>query len=391
MDRPSQRFDQQLFTLKLSELSQEMQIQSASSDRKASYTAIKAGGSLLLKLADGQLALSSDWLDGVDRICREVWKIQAESVTPEFVRDILLPQATMLIEARKGAATSSIGLVARRTGKTGLPTAQRHLTKGINRLRSTMTTKYEIEIRALGHNKAKSLSKAPDPIKPVTGGGIMHSAPKPSEVPANPPLYFPGDLWPKTNLVLLEAQRKFPLRLQMREMCRRIVGEMTPILCEAVRTKRMSGNASLAEGLGGMSDLLHSVLAHNDDSPHSGFSSLSNKAYLLGREVRKSSEWFVLVKAIAAIQSTMDGQDDVSASSKNHKAMQAIARKRTGRPRSDHEREMIEKLKSQGKSWKEIARAVNVQTGQNKSSEAYRALLRSHSPTVKDPGKNVQN
>ena len=48
-----------------------------------------------------------------------------------------------------------------------------------------------------------------------------------------------------------------------------------------------------------------------------------------------------------------------------------------GRPRKDEERKAIRRKKDEGKSWKLIAKEMNSETGQNKTPEAYRALLRS--------------
>lgn len=42
--------------------------------------------------ADGWVPLLCEWMEGVDRICREVWQIQGGTVTHEFVRDVLEPR-----------------------------------------------------------------------------------------------------------------------------------------------------------------------------------------------------------------------------------------------------------------------------------------------------------
>jgi len=71
------------------------------------------------------------------------------------------------------------------------------------------------------------------------------------------------------------------------------------VFSAAVKAGKMKADVVLRENGGGMEDLLHSLLACNDDRPKSGFSSLSDQAYRLGQEVRKSDEWLVLAKAIA--------------------------------------------------------------------------------------------
>ena len=155
MGRTSQRFDRQLFTDKLSELSHEMQAKSVASNRKAGVAARKTGGSLLLNIVDGQLALLNEWVERVDGEVRGVWKIQGETVTPEFVRDVLLPEAMNLIETRKGTVMSSISLMALRTrDAVGLHPAQHHLVMELNKLKARVKTRYGIEARELEYRNA---------------------------------------------------------------------------------------------------------------------------------------------------------------------------------------------------------------------------------------------
>src|SRR5882762_4884869 len=107
----SQKFDRELFTLKLSELSREMQVKSVASNRRAG-----TGGSALLNIVEGQLGLLRDeWLTGIDRIAREVWETQGEAATPDFVRDVLAPEAMTLIEARLGTVKSMAASFAAQT------------------------------------------------------------------------------------------------------------------------------------------------------------------------------------------------------------------------------------------------------------------------------------
>jgi hypothetical protein len=149
---------------------------------------------------------------------------------------------------------------------------------------------------------------------------------KPTEVPASPPTYFPRDLWPQTNVILLEARRKFPHQAQTLELCKHITSEMTPLFYEAVNAGRMKADAVLCEGHGGMEDLLRFLLVHNDDGPHTGFG-LSDQAYTLGKRVRQSDEWFALARAIAdaqhdiigAVQLRTDGKQPESLHAQNSK------------------------------------------------------------------------
>lgn len=146
--------------------------------------------------------------------------------------------------------------------------------------------------------------KLPAPVRTVSTAltSVSVTAPKASQVPHDPPMYFPSDLWPQTNVILLESQRKFPLQTQTLELCRHVTAEMTPVFCEAVRGGKIKASSVLQDGCGGIADLLHSLLVYNDDEPHSGFVSLSDKACRLREEVRKSDEWLALARAIAELQ-----------------------------------------------------------------------------------------
>jgi hypothetical protein len=75
---------------------------------------------------------------------------------------------------------------------------------------------------------------------------------------------------------------------------------MAPLLCKAVKTGNMKASAVHHEGLGGMEDLLHSLLSYNDDGPRTGFG-LSDQTYRLGERVRQSDEWLAQVRAIAEV------------------------------------------------------------------------------------------
>jgi len=153
--RASQRFDRQLFTDKLKELSDQMQAKSVASDRKASVASRETGGSLLLNIVDGQLALLNEWVGGVDRVARGVWEIQCEAITPEFVRDVLLPEAITIIESRRGTVMSSLSLAGlRRHDAVNLHPAQHHLVMELNKLKARVKTRYEIEARELEHRNA---------------------------------------------------------------------------------------------------------------------------------------------------------------------------------------------------------------------------------------------
>jgi hypothetical protein len=178
---------------------------------------------------------------------------------------------------------------------------------------------------------SKKKPKVPRPVELVNtwrGSWLGSHESKPTQVPHDPPIYFPSDLWPQTNVILLKAQRKFPLQTQTLELWKHVTSQMTPLFCEAVKAGKIEAGAVLRERLGGMEDLLHSLLVHNDDGPKGGFSSLSDQAYRLGQKVRQSDEWLALAKAIADAQaaSSHPQNSDETAQIEQSKSMKAAAR-----------------------------------------------------------------
>jgi hypothetical protein len=439
---PSLRFDEKLFDLKMAELLPQMYGLAVDDTPLREALTIQEGseeaprGAYEVQLIDRYFVRLREQLQGIDRIAREVWQIQGEAVTPEFVREILFPKAMGAIDAWLKTHTHTS--VARDT-KDPYPARFRQVAVlEIPKLRREVNARYEIEARELEYQKApaahggpqsrldelgsirgltedatkdttlwlqadpsaeerahvlamqgrladldriitrfmerrgssedasqwsqtvaevlallekarevrgniigKGLAriaarlpqelpgtkptkhpkpKAPSPIKPVnTSAGIRLDSrePKASQVPHDPPIYFPSDLWPQTNVILLEAQRKFPLQTQTLELCKHVTSEMTPLFCEAVKVGKMKAGAMLCEGLGGMEDLLHFLLVHNDDGPHTGFG-LSDKAFRLGQKVRQSDEWLALAKAIAGVQHNGDLRTDAKQAESRH-------------------------------------------------------------------------
>jgi hypothetical protein len=119
----SEKFDRELFTLKLSELSDQMQARIVSSARDAGMPPFETDGLVLLNIVDHQLALAllREWLEGIDRICREVWQIQREALTPEFARDVLVPAAMTLIRPQEAKAKSDLADVVSQMSPCELP------------------------------------------------------------------------------------------------------------------------------------------------------------------------------------------------------------------------------------------------------------------------------
>ncbi len=189
----------------------------------------------------------------------------------------------------------------------GLARLADHLPKGLPGSKVPLVTQAAAPpTQAGGRGIAPAAPKpyrVPAPVRPVstalTSFTLSSREPKPMQIPQGFPAYFPNELKARTAVILAEAVRKFPDRKQMPELCEYVISEMTPIFCEAVQRGTLRADLALSES-GGMGDLLHWLLVHNDDGPKSsGFSSLSDQAYRIEQEARKSEEWLYLARAIA--------------------------------------------------------------------------------------------
>jgi hypothetical protein len=180
--------------------------------------------------------------------------------------------------------------------------------------------------RELPGPKVPLVTQAPAPPKEMGGLGLAPYRPKPTEVP-DLPLYYPNDLKLQTQLILVEAVRKFLDRARTGELCEYVISELTPHFRAAVLLGTLRADQALSES-GGMGALLHSVLVYNDPgTPSSGFSSLSNEAYRLEREVKKSDEWLRLAKAILEAENQRTKQMESSHARKNDRTAQSAESK----------------------------------------------------------------
>jgi hypothetical protein len=170
MSRAGQAFDRELFILKLSELSHQMRIKSAETNINASVVARLAGGSVLEHILDAQAALLSEWVQGVDRIAREVWKIQGGTVTPAFVREVLVPEAMTQIETRASVAKWATDLAT--------PEAETPPPEILNKMvaswaverQAAVANRYEIEVRELEYRNVLTEGLVPEEEKKSNRG-----------------------------------------------------------------------------------------------------------------------------------------------------------------------------------------------------------------------------
>lgn len=298
-------FDEQLYTLKLQEeLVPRMHRDTQERRHKVLSHQRDIGQALagaLPKVADSDIGVIRDYIPEVDRACRETWLSDGNAVAADFIRNVLVHRVFNFIAAREGDSRGNLERLARRCGiGTNLTPALHHLVLSMSKLKSQMATRYEIEAIELykKESQARQVPRAPRPPREVGGFGATHSGAKPTQIPPDFPVYFPAGLKARTAVILAEAVRKFQYQTQTLELCKHVISEMMPLFCEAVKNGTMKASMVFEERLGGMGDLLRSLLVYNDDGPHTGWG-LSDQAYRLQQEARKSDEWLRLTRAIA--------------------------------------------------------------------------------------------
>jgi hypothetical protein len=409
------QFDRSLYEQKLLEPSVRMQNETRQRWRQVQSQIHKRGNiaGLVPSLIDSAFDVLRKYLDEIDRICRDVWRVQGKAETPEFVREVIRDYAVFgAIAARCAGIQGEMTLLARRMRHTNLAPALHHLQREKGHLENIVSNRYEVEARELTYKtalaaeprsqngpsggfeveqqslrgliedaerdtvlwlqadpsaeerlyvygmqaklgelsrivthriegrgsptedgkfseiadevlsllrKAKEVrgsivgrvlarlaerlpqvllrsrpgqvTKAPPPIRPV-GPGLTPYHPKPTEIPPNPPIRFPSDFWPETQLILAKAVREFPDQTKTLGLCKHVVSKMTPVFIAAVEAKAMQAGAVIRENGGGMEDLLHTLLVYNCGH--------ADQRYDLAAKVRNSDEWLNLLEAIKA-------------------------------------------------------------------------------------------
>ena len=488
MGEASGRFDRQLFTLKLSELSREMQPKAIAANRQAGAQS-RGTRSVGLRMLDGQIAVLREWMEGMDRIGREVWQIQGEMLTPAFVREILLPEVLTLIAVRESTVKGQLARMAGRGAvqSSDLYPANHHLAMEINKIKGEIVERYEIEARTLAHRKiskgvsvhpegftgqrpqdvasgrpdaakevAKPKPRVPAPIRPVNTSGGIRLSPETSPSPAGglKPLDYPHEFPPEARdrverekirasrellpastydfkdqevavrcimwifltfageLCAVRSEKGWTLERVQREaeeFLRRVT--ITIVFAkfpgcdrhwisnwngsiESNMERRLKGSPEWAQ----YEELLMADIETKSTTSTSAAKTRStslmpgqfegaphgqvtqSKAETAGR-LRANSN-----RAAKTVDLLLDafGRSDTEVVSERTPAENSdkavrVASKSTGRPRKDAERELVRDLKAKGESWKDIAAKVNAQTGQDKSAEAYRSLLKSPS------------
>jgi hypothetical protein len=144
MGSAGSRFDEQLFILKLSPISRQMQEESS---------AVKVTRGSFKNQIDAQIDVLSKYLENVDRVCREVWRLQGHAMTPQFVREILLLRILQSIGGREVALKGSIDMRHRRSPKRDTQMERHYLARAMRQLKATTNTRYEVEARELEYKR----------------------------------------------------------------------------------------------------------------------------------------------------------------------------------------------------------------------------------------------
>jgi hypothetical protein len=165
---PWKRFDQSLFELKLRVPARRMHEKTESRRRQVQFELRKAGRDkgvgFFVALADSDLEVLREFLEkDIDRICREVWRTQGNSISAEFVSVVLFETVFNTIEVRTGSIKWGIDQMAGRMHFADLTPVRSHLAQAINQLKSDMRNRYEIEARELEYGNAPMQETKPKP------------------------------------------------------------------------------------------------------------------------------------------------------------------------------------------------------------------------------------
>jgi hypothetical protein len=312
-----ENFDQQLITLKLASLSEQMEVAIAEDERLVQAEAAKKGNSayFLPAFFEKQEQRTREWARKVFATYCEVWQLQGGTVTLIFAKAVFERGIEPLIVARQGSAENQVMLRATRIGSTHnpqLPAAVGQWHRQIQNLRVSLWREFEIETserkykldaqqadatdalensqnhdlpQHVSPKKTVHVTKAPPTISEVGGVGTIHG-PKPTEAPLELPVDYPRTLVARTFMIVGEAVRKFPVQTQIVELCRHVICELTPHFQRALRDKVFQQDQALST----MHDLVHGLVVHNCGD---------GKRSEVEKEVRTSDEWLTLAKEIA--------------------------------------------------------------------------------------------
>lgn len=107
------------------------------------------GAAYLAALGDSAFISLREYLDAVDRICRDVWHSQGQTINAGFVRGTVRDAVNNAIEACAAGIKGEVDLLVMRKVARDATPALRHLARSIRQLKGEVTVRYEIEAREL--------------------------------------------------------------------------------------------------------------------------------------------------------------------------------------------------------------------------------------------------
>ena len=161
-------FDERLFQLKIQPINQRMHSDAGKCWARARAEVKRLGNhaALLPTFVECQLEVLRNYLEEVYELRREVWLLDGNTVTPEFIRKIVVPHVFSVIAARKGAIQHELGLHARRAG--ACQGGAHYLIQKVSRLQGELANRYEVEAIELG--KRRTRDSAASGLSAATAG-----------------------------------------------------------------------------------------------------------------------------------------------------------------------------------------------------------------------------
>jgi len=136
-------------------------------------------------------------------------------------------------------------------------------------------------------SRAPLVSAAPPPPAAIRGG--YSHRPTPNRPLLNYPPEFPKELVARANVVIHDGIQKYKSQDQILDLCRYVIGELTPDLLKRFHAHQLQPHTLLEQMAELTRYLLNSNCSNND------------RVFSLQLEIRQSSEWMALSKALADV------------------------------------------------------------------------------------------
>lgn len=167
-------FDEELFSLKMREPTRRMQEETQKALSRVRGETHQKGNSAYFAPAFVKAAVEilKGYLEEVDKTCRDVWISDGNAVTPEFIRDVLVPHISQCVASRKGALKHQLERTDRMPSS--IARGDRIVIHGLNEVQQEVANRYrieEIELRKrCAQTKIPKPRTLPPPVIPVHTG-----------------------------------------------------------------------------------------------------------------------------------------------------------------------------------------------------------------------------